>query len=156
MAVRQVSRGIGVQVDDVVAVAVGGAECAVVLYRVAADGMLQGRWVGPAGGKPGEETATPARDKAEGVEGDYLVTGKNASAHPTRRTGRRARRRALASVVAPGSNFEGYGLSATAISASAGFAECGVVLYRVAADGALDGIWKYYRTGIGGERASRR
>jgi hypothetical protein len=151
------SGGIAVASGDAVAVAVGGAQCAVVLYRVGADGALQGTWVPPEGGALGNETATPGRDKAAGLAGDYLVAGSNTNGTPYKGAlGVFEEGEHWRLSWRTGTNYEGYGLLRDGwLGVSWGSPDCGVVLYTRTADGNLDGVWKYYRTQVGRERLVR-
>lgn len=150
------SSGVGVQVDEAVAVAVGGAQCAVVLYQVRPDGALAGIWAQPTGGVPGSEAAVPV-ERPAGLAGEYTTEGTNPNGSRYRGALTVAREDEHWRLSWRGAtSYEGYGLERDGyLGVSWGSPECGVVLYRQGADGALDGIWKYYRTGIGSERARR-
>jgi hypothetical protein len=153
------STGLGVRLGDALAVAVGGDECAVVAYRVNAEGGLEGVWAtpkAPAVGKQlGSETAVPGVGTTQGLAGDYVVSGSNPDGKPYKggltvfkeADHWRFSWRTL-------SNFEGYGIERSGrIAVAWGAPTCGVVLYRVDAKGNLDGLWKYLGGAIGAERA---
>lgn len=148
------SSGIGVDIASKIAVAVGGDQCAIVLYRVQPDGSLQGVWTSPLGGAVGSETAT--RTAGTSLAGDYAVEGKNQNGSPytgTLRIAQEGEHWRLSWTV--GGPYEGYGIERDGyLGVSWGAATCGVVLYQRVADG-LDGDWKYYQTGVGQERAVR-
>jgi hypothetical protein len=151
-----ISTGIGVAFGDALAVAVGDG-CAVAGYQVNAEGGLDGKWTGPQGGAVASEQAVPGIGTTKGLAGDYVVKGSNADGKPYKG--------GLGIVVddpvlrfswRTGSNFEGYGIQLeNRIAAVWGNPGCGVVLYRVTADGILSGIWKYPDSAIGNETATR-
>jgi hypothetical protein len=148
------THGIGVTLGPKIAVAVGGAACAVVLYRVERDGSLQGVWTVPQGGAVGSETATPTA--GGGLANQYTVEGRNQAGGAYRGTLRVAQEgehwRLSWNV---GTQYEGYGLERDGyVGVSWGSPDCGVVLYQQGRDG-WSGDWKYYRSAIGSERVAR-
>ena len=151
------SSGIGVELGDVLAVAVGGAQCAPVAYQVAPEGGLVGVWTLPAGGTLASEQATPGVGTTQGIAGDYVVNGNNLDGSPYK---------GALSVHKEsdhwrfswrtGTNSEGYGIENDGrIGVSVGAPTCGVVLYRIGTDGSLKGNWKYRGTAGGTEDAAR-
>lgn len=151
------SSGVGVRMGDMLAVAIGGAECAVVGYKIAGEGGLEGLWAGPQGGAVGSESAAPGVGTTRGLAGDYVVNGRNQDG---------GRYKGALSVFPEddhwrfswrtGSNYEGYGIEDRGrIAVSWGAPTCGVVLYQIRGNGNLDGIWKYRGTAAGSEIASR-
>ena len=155
--VGSTSSGLGVRFGDTLAVAVGGDECAVVGYRINAEGGLSGIWASPNDRVAGTEQATPGVGTTRGLAGDYVVNGSNPDGKPYR---------GALSIFKEvdhwrfswrtGSNFEGYGIEKDGrIAVAWGAPSCGVVLYQVDANGNLDGIWKYRGTAEGIESARR-
>ena len=151
-----VSTGVGVAIGNALAVAVGDG-CAIVGYQISAEGGLDGRWSGPTGGAIGSEKATPGVGTTKGLIGDYVVNGSNPDGKPYK---------GGLIIAEPdgvlrfswrtGTNFEGYGVQKDGYAAATwGPGACGVVLYRVGADGNLNGIWRYPGTGIGTEMVTR-
>ncbi len=151
-----ISTGIGIAVGDALAVAVGDG-CAVAGYQVNAEGGLDGKWIGPQGGVVASEQAVPGVGTTQGLAGDYVVKGTNPDGKPYKGgLGIVVNEGVLRFSWRTGSNFEGYGIQQEGrIAAVWGNAGCGVVLYRVTADGVLSGIWKYPDSTIGNETATR-
>lgn len=138
--------GFGLRVGEALAVAVGEG-CGVTGYRIDAAGDLQGSWLAPvypqAGNQLGAETATRAAGSA-GLSGDYGVKGTLPDGRPyegaltIRQAGMQWRFSWRTDREVEGVGIARGGYVAVAWGAS----ECGVMLYRVAADGSLAGIWK--------------
>lgn len=151
-----ISTGIGVVMGDSLAVAVG-AGCAVAGYRMRAEGGLDGTWTGPNGGTVASEQAAPGVGTTKGLIGDYVVNGTNPDGKPYKGALNFAMKGDVLRLSwRTGTNFEGLGIEQEGRVASAwGAPECGVVLYRITADGVLTGIWRYPNTGIGNETAKR-
>lgn len=152
------SSGMGVEMGDMLAVAVGGAECAPVAYRVSPEGGLTGVWTMPGGGMVGSERATPGVDTTQGLAGDYVVNGKNMLDGSAYKGGLSIFKESdhWRFSWRTGTNYEGYGIESDGrIAVSFGAATCGVVLYRIQPDGSLKGLWKYRGTAGGTEDAVR-
>ncbi len=151
-----ITTGVGLVIGDSLAVAVGEG-CAVAGYKISPEGGLDGAWTGPKGGAVGTEKGTPGVGTTKGLVGDYVVNGINPDGKPYKGG------LAIAAVEGvlrfswrTGSNFEGYGIEKDGrIAAVWGTPNCGVVLYRIGADGTLAGSWQYPGTGIGNETATR-
>jgi hypothetical protein len=152
------SEGVGVLMDDFVAVGFGGEECGVVAYAVD-DGALEGTWGLYGNEDTGTERAARSGRSDRAFTGAYAVTGTNPDG--TAYEG--------ALTIAPlgaayhltwdaGGASEGIALrNGDALAASYGAATCGVVAYRVGRDGAMSGTWTAFGLdGVGTERAVRQ
>ena len=132
--------GIGVVVNDVLAVAYGGA-CGVVAYAPADDGsgLYEAVWATMGGSRLGTEAARP-----QGGEGRYAVAGTNPGSAGVY-TGTLAMEPAGNATrirwTVGGSAYDGIGLTVDGVLGIAyGAPSCSVAVYRVAG-GTLDGVW---------------
>ena len=138
--------GVGVRTDNTVAVAFtegsDGKGCGVVLYKVGADGSLDGRsgyW-----GVNSSETEKGVRTSGSDLAGIYDVTGTNPG-------GKDYKGKLAVNKHGRGYRFDwdvggrtlsGYGVQSGDM-ASAGFGgpQCGFVSYEIMQDGTLSGQW---------------
>ena len=132
--------GIGVVVNDVLAVAYGGA-CGVVAYAPADDGsgLFEAVWATMGGSRLGTEVARP-----EGDEGRYTVAGTNPGSTDVY-TGTLAMEPAGNATqihwTVGGSAYDGIGLTVGGVLGIAyGAPSCSVAVYRMDG-GTLDGVW---------------
>lgn len=132
-----------------------GAGCGVVAYQKASGGVLNGTWIAEGIGA-GTEQAAPGAG-VRGLAGDYLVKGKNANGAPYKGALAIATNgQQLRLSWKTGTNFEGFGFERDGVVAAAyGAPSCGLVVYKIAPDGSLDGAWKMLDGGFGTEVARR-
>ena len=132
-----------------------GAGCGVAAYQKASGGVLNGNWIAEGIGA-GTEQASPGAG-VRGLAGDYLINGKNGTGAPYKGALAIATNgQQLRLSWKTGSNFEGFGFERDGVVAAAyGAATCGLVAYRIAPDGSLDGSWKMLDGGFGSEVARR-
>lgn len=153
--------GVGVQTDNSVAVAYAegddGTGCGVVLYKVGADGSLDGK-----AGYWGENTAESekgTRTSGSGIDGEYAITGKTPDGKDYKGT---------LTVKAEGSGYtfkwntgatlEGFGVKqGDKLAVGFGGKKCGFVAYDVASDGNMTGKWGGWgTTEVGTETAKKK
>lgn len=146
--------GLAVQSGNVLAASFG-AGCGVVAYQKAGGGALNGNWIAEGIGA-GTEQASPGAG-VRGLVGDYLVNGKNGNGTPYKGAlAITSNGPQLRLSWRTGSNFEGFGFERDGVVAAAyGAPTCGLVAYRIARDGSLDGSWKMLDGGFGTELARR-
>ena len=153
--------GVGVRTGNSVAVAFAegdtGEGCGVVLYKIGADGSLDGKagyW-----GNNASEVETAKRTKGTDLEGTYDVKGKNTAGQEY--VGTLAVAKAGAGYTfswSAGSTFEGFGVKHGEMAA-VGFGgnKCGFVSYERKPDGTLDGKWGGYGSkSVGTETAKKK
>lgn len=138
--------GVGVHTDNAVAVAYttgkNGDGCGVVLYKVNADGSLDGKvgyW-----GENKMETEKAIRKSGSDLEGEYDISGKNPEGQEYKGT-LKVSKSGLGydfNWKTPESSLQGFGIKAgELIAVGFGDKQCAFVGYDVKADGTLDGSW---------------
>ncbi len=153
--------GVGVRTDDSVGVAFAagdsGEGCGVVLYKIGADGTLDGKagyW-----GNDNSETETATRTKGDGLEAEYDVRGTNTAGQ--KYEGKLSVKKSGAGYTFSwnaGSTFEGFGVR-QGDTAAVGFggSKCGFVSYELKPGGVLDGRWGGYGSrSVGTETAKKK
>jgi hypothetical protein len=148
--------GVGVVDGNHVAVGWGGAQCGGVIYRIAGDGSLSGRWALMGTSDAGTESATPVGRNA-GLEGDYSINGSNPDG--TEYAGSLNIEDAgdvLYVSWEAGGSYVGQGIVMDdVLGTSYGDDTCGIALYQIRGN-TLDGLWTTYDAGTTGtERAVR-
>ena len=153
--------GVGVQTDNNIAVAFtdgnDGTGCGVVLYKIAADGTLDGKagyW-----GNNSSESETAKRTKGTDLEGEYQITGSNTGGGSYSGTlGVQKSGTGYAFTWNTGSTLKGFGIrQGDKVSVGIGGGQCGFVAYTVAADGTLEGKWgSSASTSFGTETAKKK
>jgi hypothetical protein len=137
--------GVGVQVDDRVAVSyTGGASgkgCGVTLYKINSDGSLDGTagyW-----GNDKKETETATRTSGSDLEGEYDIEGKNPKGETYTAKLKVTKAGDGYRFAWSGTNpFEGFGVKqGDYVSVGFGGDNCDFVAYEVKSDGALEGKW---------------
>lgn len=139
--------GVGVVQENAVAVAFtngkDGDGCGVVLYKIAADGSLDGKvgyW-----GENKMETENAVKKSGTGVEGEYEINGKNPQ-------GQAFKGKLMVKKEGLGYDFkweagetiEGFGIQAgNLIAVGFGGKQCSFVGYDIKPDGTLDGKWGF-------------
>ncbi len=153
--------GVGVRTDDSVGVAFAegnsGEGCGVVLYKIAANGKLDGKagyW-----GNDSSETETATQTKGNGLEGDYEVSGTNTAGQ--KYEGKLAVKKSGEGYTFSwnaGSTFEGFGVrQGDMVAVGIGGTKCGFVSYEVKPGGTLDGKWGGYGSkAVGTETAKKK
>lgn len=153
--------GVGVMTDSTVAVSFtegeNGTGCGVVLYKVGADGSLDGKagyW-----GKNDDESEKATRTSGTGIDGEYSITGKTPDGKDYKGT---------LSVKPVGSGYtfswktgttlEGFGIKqGDKVAVGFGGKQCGFVAYEIGSDGNLNGKWGGYgSTSVGTETAKKK
>jgi hypothetical protein len=139
------SDGVGVMTDNTVAVAftegTSGKGCGVVLYKIGADGSLDGKagyW-----GVDSAESEKATRTSGSDLEGKYDVTGKNPDGRDYKGT-LQIKKDGEGYTFAwnTGNSFEGFGIrSGDKVAVGFGGKQCSFVSYEVKPDGTLDGKW---------------
>ena len=153
--------GVGVRTGNSVAVAFADGEsgegCGVVLYKIGADGSLDGKagyW-----GNNSSETEIAKRTKGTDLEGTYDVKGTNTEGQDYE--GTLAVNKAGAGYTfswSAGSTFEGFGVrQGEMVAVGFGGSKCGFVSYERKPDGTLDGKWGGYGSkSVGTETAKKK
>lgn len=137
--------GVGVKTDNAVAVSFtdggDGKGCGVVLYKIGADGSLDGKagyW-----GVNDSESETATRTSGSDLEGNYSVKGKSPEGKDY--TGTLAIKKAGEGYTVEwkvGSTFSGFGVrNGKFLAVGFGGKQCSFVSYEVTSDGSLDGRW---------------
>jgi hypothetical protein len=137
--------GVGVMTDNAVAVAytegTSGKGCGVVLYKIGADGSLDGKagyW-----GVNSAESEKATRISGTGLEGKYDIKGTTPEGKDYKGTLEiRQDGEGYTFVWNTGSTLEGFGVQ-TGDKVAVGFGgkQCSFVSYEVKPDGTLDGKW---------------
>ena len=138
--------GVGVRSDDIVAVAFtdgsDGKGCGVVLYKVGADGSLDGRsgyW-----GVNTSESEKGVRTNGVDLAGTYDVTGKNTAGQDYKgklAVNKSGRGHSFKWDVG-GRSFTGFGVqNGDKAAVGLGGSQCGFVSYEIMKDGRLSGTW---------------
>lgn len=153
--------GVGVKTDNTVAAAftggTNGTGCGVVLYKIGADGSLDGKagyW-----GTDTDESEKANRTSGSGLEGDYSVTGKNTKGNEYKGTLKiKAEGGGYSFVWNTGSPVEGFGIKqGDMVAVGLGGKQCGFVSYEIAGDGTLNGKWGGSgTTSVGTETAKKK
>jgi len=153
--------GVGVQTGDGVGVAFAEGEngkgCGVVLYKIGADGTLDGKagyW-----GNNSSETESASRTKGTDLEGDYDISGTNTAGQNYE--GTLAVKKAGAGYTFSwnaGSPLEGFGIrQGNTVAVGIGGSKCGFVSYERKPDGTLEGKWGGYGSkSVGTETAKKK
>lgn len=137
--------GVGVRTDDSVAVSYtdgpSGKGCGVILYKIGADGSLDGKsgyW-----GVNDAETEKATRTSGTELEGKYDITGKTPEGKDYKGTlDVKKDGEGYSFTWNTGSTLNGFGIK-TGDKAAVGFGgkQCAFVAYDVKPDGTLDGKW---------------
>ena len=153
--------GVGVRTGNNLGVAFAEGEngegCGVVLYKVGADGSLDGKagyW-----GNNSSESETATRNSGTGLEGDYSIKGKNTQGKPYEGTlGVKKSGAGYAFTWQAPSTLSGFGIQhGQSVAVGIGGKKCGFVSYEVKSDGTLDGKWGGYgSTSVGTEVAKKK
>lgn len=153
--------GVGVQTDNAVAVSYtegsDGTGCGVVLYKIGADGSLDGKagyW-----GKNDDESEKATRTSGSSLEGDYSVAGKNTAGNDYKGTlSIKAEGSGYALTWNTGSTLNGFGIKqGDKLAVGLGGKQCGFVAYDVAGDGTMNGRWgSVGSTSVGTETAKKK
>lgn len=142
------SGGFGLLLDDTLVVAIGQEGCAVAGF-VRNRGGMNGLWALPAVGALGTERAKAKAEASQGLAGDYEVFGTRPDATVYR--GALTLESKVDHWIArwqidgetDASRPQGYGIErGKHLAVTWGAADCGIAMYRVAADGSLNGIWQ--------------
>ncbi len=139
------SDGVGVMTDNAVAVAytdgTNGKGCGVVLYKIGADGSLDGKagyW-----GVNSAESEKATRTSGTGLDGKYDITGTSPDGKDYKGTLEvKQDGEGYTFAWKTGNNLEGFGVK-TGDKVAVGFGgkQCAFVSYEVKPDGTLDGKW---------------
>jgi hypothetical protein len=152
--------GVGVKTDNAVAVsfAMGetGAGCGVVLYKIGADGSLDGKagyWnVNQA------ESEKAIRTSGTGLDGEYDVSGTDPKG--TTYKGKLSIKSSGAGYAFSWNDgkLDGFGIKqGDKVAVGVGKKECGFVSYEVASDGTMNGKWgSVGTTTVGSETAKKK
>jgi len=153
--------GVGVRTGNKIGVAFAsgdsGEGCGVVLYKIGADGTLDGKagyW-----GNNGSESEAAIRVKGTDLEGEYDVKGINTAGQAYE--GQLNVKRNGAGYTfswSAGSSFEGFGIrQGDTVAVGFGGDKCGFVSYELKSDGTLEGKWGGYGSkSVGTETAKKR
>jgi hypothetical protein len=153
--------GVGVRTGNTVASAFAsgdsGEGCGVVLYKIGADGSLDGKagyW-----GNNSSEAETAKRTKGDSLEGEYDVSGKNTAGQEY--TGKLVVKKSGAGYTfswKAGASIEGFGIrQGDTVSVGLGGNKCGFVSYELKPGGTLEGKWGGYGSkSVGTETAKKR
>ncbi len=138
--------GVGLVQTDILSVGYGvkGDACSVSSYRVQSDGSLDGRWLAIGGDIPGSERDIPTSDVTAGIAGSYRVIGINPNGSSYQ---------GALTVTERGPTYEFVWKTGDAtfigvairqgdiVSVGWGTKPCGVISYRIDADGTLRGMF---------------
>lgn len=148
--------GYGLRNGNILAASFGGDQCAIVLYTIASDYSLRGNWL-TFRQAAGTEDATPKVSR-NALEGDFDINGVNPDGSSYHGTMSLTPHGDLWRAVwyAP-NETQGIGVVLeNTLAITYGNDRCGVVSYRITADGTLDGIWGWWSTtNMGTEKISR-
>lgn len=153
--------GVGVQTGNQIGVAFAegsdGKGCGVVLYKIGADGSLDGKagyW-----GNNKSEAETAKRTKGTDLEGEYEVSGTNTDGKPYKGTlGVAKAGVGYTFSWKTGASLEGFGVrTGDSVAVGIGGNKCGFVAYEQKSDGTLDGKWGGYGSrAVGTETAKKK
>ena len=153
--------GVGVQNKSAVAVAftegTNGTGCGVVLYKIGADGTLDGKagyW-----GINQSETETAKRLSGSDLVGEYETKGTNTDGKDyTGKLAVKTRGTGYAFSWTGANALEGFGIrQGDFVAVGIGGSKCGFVSYIIKSDGTLDGKWGGYgSTNVGTETAKKK
>ncbi|MGI8788308.1 MAG: hypothetical protein ACR2HG_11165 [Pyrinomonadaceae bacterium] len=153
--------GVGVQNDSAVAVAFtegnDGKGCGVVLYKINADGSLDGKagyW-----GVNESETEKAMRASGSGLVGEYDVKGTNTEGKDyTTKLSVKEEGAGYAFSWTGADALQGFGIKqGDNVAVGFGGKQCGFVSYIVKPDGTLDGKWGGYgSTSVGTETDKKK
>jgi hypothetical protein len=152
--------GVGVMTDNAVAVAftegANGEGCGVVLYRIGADGSLDGKagyW-----GVNEAESEKATRTSGTGLDGEYDVSGTDPKG--TDYKGKLSVKTAGSGYAFSwnGGKLTGFGIKqGDKVAVGLGGKQCGFVSYEVASDGTMNGKWgSVGTTTVGTETAKKK
>jgi len=153
--------GVGVRTDNTVAVAftegTDGKSCGVVLYKIGADGSLDGKagyW-----GVNQAETEKAKRTSGSDLDGNYDISGTSPDGKDY--NGKLAVKKDGAGynfAWSGGSALTGFGIrSGDKVSVGLGGKQCGFVAYDIKPDGTLEGKWgSPGSTSVGTEVAKKK
>lgn len=137
--------GVGVMTDNSVAVSYtsgsDGKGCGVVLYKIGADGTLDG--ISGYWGNNNAEKEKAVRDRGTDLEGRYEISGTNTGGKPYKgELNVKKDGEGYAFEWNAGSILSGFGIK-TGDKVAVGFGgkQCSFVSYEVKPDGTLDGKW---------------
>jgi hypothetical protein len=153
--------GVGVQNGSAVGVAftegTNGKGCGVVLYKIGADGSLDGKagyW-----GVNTSESETATRTSGSDLTGEYDIKGTNPDGKAyTGKLSVKSEGTGYTFKWKGANTFEGFGIKQDdTVAVGLGGKQCGFVSYVVKSDGALDGKWGGYgSTEVGTETAKKK
>ena len=153
--------GVGVRTDNNVAVAFtegsDGKGCGVVLYKIAAEGSLEGKagyW-----GVNESELEKATRASGSDLEGNYDVVGSNPGGKEYKgKLGVKKAGVGYAFTWNTGTTSTGFGVrSGDKVAVGIGGTQCGFVSYDIKPDGTLDGKWGGQgSTSVGTEIAKKK
>jgi hypothetical protein len=153
--------GVGVQNASAVAVSfadgTNGKGCGVVLYKINADGSLDGKagyW-----GVNESETETATRTSGSDLVGEYDIKGTNPEGKDyTGKLSVKAAGSGYAFSWAGANPLQGFGIKqGDSVAVGIGGEQCSFVSYVVNSDGSLDGKWgSYGSTSVGTETAKKQ
>ena len=153
--------GVGVMTDNAVAVSytegADGKGCGVVLYKIGADGSLDGKagyW-----GVNDDESEKAVRTSGNGVEGEYSVTGETPGGKEYKGTlSIKSQGSGYAFTWNIGNPLSGFGIKqGDKLAVGIGGKQCGFVGYEVASDGTMNGKWgSVGSTSVGSETAKKK
>lgn len=153
--------GVGVQVDDKVAVSFtqggDGSGCGVILYEVGSGGTLDGKTGYWGANNTESETATPKN--GSGLEGEYDVEGTNLKGEKYKMDLTVKKQNEGYKFNWTGNNpWEGFGIRQDdTVSVGFGGKQCGFVAYEIKSDGTLEGKWGGQgSTSFGTEKAMKK
>lgn len=138
--------GVGLAQTDILSVGYGvkGEACSVSSYRVQSDGSLDGRWLALDGDIPGSERNIPTSDVTAGIAGSYRVIGINPNGSSYQGALTVTERGPTYEFVwkTGGATIIGVAIrQGDIVSVGWGTKPCGVISYRIDADGTLRGMF---------------
>lgn len=152
------THGVGVLSGNQLIASYGDPACGVVAYRKRS-GTLEGIWAMSNSTQLGVETATPAQGDAAMLSGDYIVSGRNTDKTPYKGAlfvKENAAEGKVSLMWRTGPDARGFGFqSDDTVAVAFGPATCGLVVYSLAPEGALDGRWSFLQGGFGSEQGRR-
>ncbi len=137
--------GVGVMTDNTVAVSYtsgsDGKGCGVVLYKIGADGTLDG--ISGYWGNNSAEKEKAIRDRGTDLEGRYEISGTNTGGKPYKgELNVKKDGEGYSFEWNAGSLLSGFGIrTGDKVAVGFGGKQCAFVAYEVKTDGTLDGKW---------------